>query len=45
MARVDAHVIQPEEYIELPELTDEMFARARFSKGGRPVPATILPMG
>ena len=39
MARVDAHVIQPEEYAELPELTDEMFARARFSKGGRPVSA------
>ena len=41
MARVDAHVIQPEEYAELPELTDEMFARARFSKGGRPVSANL----
>ena len=37
MAKVDARVIQPEEYEELPELTDEMFARARFSKGGRPI--------
>ena len=37
MAKVDAHLIRPEEYDELPELTDEMFARARFSKGGRPI--------
>ena len=37
LARVDAHVIQPEEYEELPELTDEMLARAVFKKGGRPV--------
>lgn len=28
LARVDAHVIQPEEYEEIPELTDEMMARA-----------------
>jgi uncharacterized protein (DUF4415 family) len=33
---VDAHVVQPEEYEELPELTDEMFARAVFKKAGRP---------
>ena len=37
LARVDAHVIRPEEYDEIPELTDEMFARAVFRKGGRPV--------
>jgi uncharacterized protein (DUF4415 family) len=36
MARVDAHVIQPEEYDELPELTDEMLARGVVKKGGRP---------
>lgn len=36
MARVDAHVIQPEEYEELPELTDEMLARGVLKKGGRP---------
>ncbi|MGV7033723.1 BrnA antitoxin family protein [Methylobacterium symbioticum] len=30
LARVDAHVIQPEEYEEIPELTDEMLA------GGEP---------
>ena len=36
MARVDAHVIQPEEYDELPELTDEMFARGVVKKNGRP---------
>ncbi|KQP10882.1 hypothetical protein ASF28_07290 [Methylobacterium sp. Leaf99] len=27
-ARVDAHVIQPEEYEELPKLTDAMMERA-----------------
>ena len=37
LARVDAHVIQPDEYAELPELTEEMLARAKVSKGGRPV--------
>ena len=28
LAKVDAHVIQPEEYNELPELTEEWFAMA-----------------
>lgn len=36
LRRVDAHVIQPHEYDELPELTEEMLARARVNKGGRP---------
>ena len=36
LERVDAHVIQPEEYEELPELTDEMFARTVYRKAGRP---------
>ena len=36
LKRVDAHVIQPEEYDELPEMTDEMFARTVFKKAGRP---------
>ena len=36
LGRVDAHVIKPEEYEELPEMTDEMFARAVFKKAGRP---------
>jgi uncharacterized protein (DUF4415 family) len=36
LKRVDAHVVQPQEYEELPELTDEMFARAVFKKAGRP---------
>ena len=35
-ARVDAHVIQPNEYDELPELTDEMMVHAKVNKGGRP---------
>ena len=37
LARVDAHAVKPEEYEELPELTEEMLARAKVNKGGRPV--------
>lgn len=36
MARVDAHSIKAHEYKELPQLTDEMLARARVNRGGRP---------
>jgi uncharacterized protein (DUF4415 family) len=36
LSRVDAHVIQPNEYKELPELTNEMLVRAQVKKGGRP---------
>lgn len=36
LARVDAHTIQPHEYEELPELTDDMLARGMVNKGGRP---------
>ena len=36
LAKVAAHVIQPDEYEDLPELTDEMLARGRVNKGGRP---------
>ena len=36
LARVDAHIIKTSEYRELPELTDEMLARAVIKKGGRP---------
>lgn len=37
LARVDAHVVKKDEYEELPELTEEMLARAKVNKGGRPV--------
>jgi uncharacterized protein (DUF4415 family) len=37
MARVDAHTLKNQEYEELPELTEEMLARANVNKGGRPV--------
>jgi uncharacterized protein (DUF4415 family) len=37
LARVDAHKARPEEYEELPQLTEEMLARAKVNKGGRPV--------
>jgi hypothetical protein len=39
LARVDAHAVKPEEYEELPGLTEEMLARATVNKGGRPVSA------
>ncbi|MBI5659668.1 MAG: BrnA antitoxin family protein [Nitrosomonadales bacterium] len=37
MARVDAHTLKKEEYDDLPELTEEMLARAKVNKGGRPL--------
>jgi uncharacterized protein (DUF4415 family) len=37
LARVDAHAITRGEYAELPELDEEMLARAQINKGGRPV--------
>jgi uncharacterized protein (DUF4415 family) len=37
LARVDAHKVRQEEYEELPQLTEEMLARAKVNKGGRPV--------
>lgn len=37
LARVDAHKVQLEEYEELPELTEDMLARAKVNKGGRPL--------
>ena len=36
LARVDVHVVKPSEYKDLPELTDDMLARAVVKKGGRP---------
>jgi uncharacterized protein (DUF4415 family) len=36
LLRVDAHVVKPSEYKELPELTDAMLVRAVVKKGGRP---------
>ena len=37
LARIDAHSVKPEEYKELPELTEAMLARAKINKGGRPL--------
>jgi len=34
LKKVDAHIIQADEYDELPELTDKMFERAVYSVGG-----------
>ena len=36
LTKVATHVIQPAEYEELPELTEEMLARGTVNKGGRP---------
>ena len=37
LKKLDAHIIQPEEYEEIPELTEEWFARATVHVGGVPV--------
>ena len=39
--QVDAHVIAPHEYEELPELTDDMLARAKLKKGGRSLSTSL----
>jgi len=39
LTKVDAHAIQAHEYEELPELTEDMLARSKVNKGGRPVSA------
>ena len=39
LAQIDAHVIKADEYIELPEVTEQMLARAQVRKGGRPISA------
>ena len=44
LARVDAHTVAAGEYQELPELTDEMLARARINKGGRPISSNPRPL-
>lgn len=36
LEKVDAHELKASEYEELPELTDEMLARATMNRGGRP---------
>lgn len=36
LVRVDGHAIAPQEYEEIPELTEDMLARGRINKGGRP---------
>jgi uncharacterized protein (DUF4415 family) len=45
LARIDAHVISDREYEEIPELTDDDFARGVWSpgSGGDPSPARVLP--
>ncbi len=37
LGRVDAHTVQAGEYEELPEVNEDMLARAKVNKGGRPV--------
>ena len=36
--KVDGHVLGPADYAEIPELTDEWFAKAQLHEAGRPVP-------
>jgi uncharacterized protein (DUF4415 family) len=37
LAKLDAHEIRPEEYEDIPELTDEWFDKAEFAIGDRVV--------
>jgi len=39
LQQVDAHAIEPDEYADLPELTEEMLSGVSLNKGGRPVSA------
>jgi uncharacterized protein (DUF4415 family) len=36
LARMDAHKIKNGEYEDLPELSEDMLARAKLNRGGRP---------
>ncbi|MGH7069242.1 MAG: BrnA antitoxin family protein [Acetobacteraceae bacterium] len=36
LSHVDAHAVKRSEYRELPELTEDMLARATVNRGGRP---------
>ena len=38
MKKVDAYVLGPKDYEEIPELTDEDFARGVWHIGGKPIP-------
>ena len=38
LKKVDAYVLHKEDYDEIPELTDEDFARGVWHKGGKPLP-------
>ena len=38
LKKLDAHVIQPEEYEDIPELTEEWFEKAAYHIGGVPIP-------
>ena len=40
LEQIDAHNIASHEYEELPELTEDMLARAKLKKGGRPLSAS-----
>ena len=40
LEQIDAHHIAPHEYEELPELTEDLLARAKLKKGGRPLSAS-----
>src|SRR5215211_2229519 len=37
LKKVDAHIVEPEEYEEIPELTEADFARGVWHVGGKPV--------
>jgi uncharacterized protein (DUF4415 family) len=38
LKKVDAYVLSKEDYDEIPELTDAWFRKAKWHKGGKPLP-------
>ena len=37
LARVDSHALTQDDYDELPEINEEILARATVNRGGRPI--------
>ena len=45
LAKLDAHKVQPEEYEDIPELTDEFFEKAEFRIGDKLIRRGRPPLG
>ncbi len=45
LSKIDAHIIQPDEYQEIPELSDEFFEQADLHIGGKLIQTTKFAGG